>query len=904
MKKVWKRTLFFVLAAVSALCFAAGCAKTEPGKVESVTITYNGSALGDSLTVNLARGAVGLGVNVEISGEGVSQEATLESSNETVATISESGYNVILVTAGETVITATSVADSSKSDSFTLTVEPVEPEVVSISIADENGAAFENGAAAVGLAEGTLQLTVTVETRGEMTDEYTLESSDTDVATVDNEGLVTLAGVGNTVITAKAAGDEEVTTQLDLTVYDSNPHNISVTGGSAQNADGETITQAVYGDVITLVPDAAEEGMVFAGWNAEGTKVEITDNTFVFPGADVSLTAVYGREPSDFELNFNSGDYNPVLSEDGSKVTFTYTGIDSHSYNNVSTPIDYPASAECNRFSFTVWNLGTRDVDFMLVLSRDGEEISKEFRLNGENGFQATVPAGSVQTYISEYTSEEVKRIGLFIDSTEWEPTVPQEYRSGCMAFGNFAFFTESEVVSVSVADESGIPFAENKTSVGLTESSLQLTVNVETVGGMTNAYTLESSDPDVATVDNEGLVTLVGVGTAVITATAAGDPEKTAQLTLTVYDDETHTITVNGGSAQNEADETIAEAAYGEKITLVPDAAEEGMEFVGWNVSGADVEIADDNTFTFPGMDITLTAVYGYVSSDFELNFTVASDYYPEHSEDKKEVTFTYTNVGSGSWNNTTTSVTYPESANNNRFAFTVQNHDTTREVTARVVLSSESGSISSEYRLNGSNGVDAKVPAGGFVTVVCSYTPGEVKSIGIFIDSIDGGEPTTRSGKLTFSNFAFFSEEPAPVWAAESGDAKRYTVTDDAATGGWHVTYTGTNWNMYAGVKINLTNRGEIEEANKLVFKIKNNSSTHVPEYAVTVKGESGTLKENVKGTVPVNGETTVTVEWDGSVPVFVQIFLDDAWKENPTSDPSAEGDIVIYDFQMTAE
>lgn len=189
MKKVWKRALLFALAAVSALCFAAGCAKTEPGKVESVTITYNGSALGDSLTVNLARGAVGLGVNVEISGEGVSQEATLESSNETVATISESGYNVILVTAGETVITATSVADSSKSDSFTLTVEPVEPEVVSISIADENGAAFENGAAAVGLAEGTLQLTVTVKTRGEMTDEYTLESSDTDVATVDNEGL-------------------------------------------------------------------------------------------------------------------------------------------------------------------------------------------------------------------------------------------------------------------------------------------------------------------------------------------------------------------------------------------------------------------------------------------------------------------------------------------------------------------------------------------------------------------------------------------------------------------------------------------------------------------------------------------------------------------------------------------
>lgn len=396
MKKVWKRTLFFVLAAVSALCFAAGCAKTEPGKVESVTITYNGSAVGDSLTVNLARGAVGLGVNVEISGEGVSQEATLESSNETVATISESGYNVILVTAGETVITATSVAD--------------------------------------------------------------------------------------------------------------------------------------------------------------------------------------------FELNFNSGDYNPVLSEDGSKVTFTYTGIDSHSYNNVSTPIDYPASAECNRFSFTVWNLGTRDVDFMLVLSRDGEEISKEFRLNGENGFQATVPAG--------------------------------------------------------------------------------------------------------------------------------------------------------------------------------------------------------------------------------------------------------------------------------------------------------------------------------GFITVVCSYTPGEVKSIGIFIDSIDGGEPTTRSGSLTFGNFAFFTEEPAPVWAAESGDAARYTVTDDAATGGWHVTYTGTNWNMYAGVKINLTNRGEIAEANKLVFKIKNNSSTHVPEYAVTVKGENGTLKENVKGTVSVNGETTVTVEWDGGVPTYVQIFLDDAWKENPTSDPSAEGDVVIYDFQLTAE
>lgn len=195
-------------------------------------------------------------------------------------------------------------SDTTKTDSFILTVEPIVPEVVSIAILHEDGTSFSRNFYTVNLSEGTFGVMVDVQVRDDMTKAYTLVSADTDVATVADD-VVTLVKTGTTQLIAAAEGNEEITATLDLIIYDDLPHNISVTGGVAKNAEGLTVTSAVNGETITLVPDEPEAGMEFVTWNISGASVTVgADNTFTFPGTDISVEAVYGYIPDTFTLNF------------------------------------------------------------------------------------------------------------------------------------------------------------------------------------------------------------------------------------------------------------------------------------------------------------------------------------------------------------------------------------------------------------------------------------------------------------------------------------------------------------------------------------------------------------------------------------------------------------------------
>lgn len=437
-----------LLSLLAALFFAlAACGEDgEPASVQSVEITYNGTAVGeDGLTVNLAREAFALDVNVQVTGD-CSREATLSSSDTAVASISDTGKTVLLHAAGETVISAAAVADATKTDSFTLTVEPIEPEVVSVAILNENGEAFAGNTYTVDLAEESFAVTVRVDVRGDMTQEYTLTSSDTEIATVGENNVIGLHKTGTAQLTAVAKGDEGVSATLSLTVYDGTPHAISVTGGVAQNAAGETVTTAVYGEEITLMPAAAEEGMEFVAWNLSGASVTVgADGKFVFPGTDMSAEAVFGYIPDNFAVSFpTGGDYNPVNT--AGSIEFTYTAVGSHSWNNVGTSISFPETAQNNRFAFTLQNKGAESVAIMLVLGDKAtleETDASGNRLNGDNGYQLNIPAGRTATYVSSYTPGEVRSLTLFIDSTEWDPSIPVTMRSGNIVLSNMAFFTE-----------------------------------------------------------------------------------------------------------------------------------------------------------------------------------------------------------------------------------------------------------------------------------------------------------------------------------------------------------------------------------------------------------------------------------------------------------------------------
>jgi len=94
-----------------------------------------------------------------------------------------------------------------------------------------------------------------------------------------------------------------------------------------------------------------------------------------------------------------------------------------------------------------------------------------------------------------------------------------------------------SDSVIVTVADEPAV------ISVAIVEgdqelylgADLQLSADVQAVGGADASVTWESDDETVATVSDTGLVSSVGLGTAVITATSVADPALADSVTVTV---------------------------------------------------------------------------------------------------------------------------------------------------------------------------------------------------------------------------------------------------------------------------------------------------------------------------------------------------------------------------------
>ena len=151
-----------------------------------------------------------------------------------------------------------------------------------------------NGEYSVDLSLGTVQLTTQVD-KDELADgTVTFTSSNTEVAEVNSNGLVTLKSVGETAITA-TVGDEScyvvivVKSQTEI----GSSYTITVSGGVAKNEQGEIITSAVVGQYVTLVPSMPEH-KDFVKWdfNTE-TNLWTNGNSFKMPSESLIIDAEY-----------------------------------------------------------------------------------------------------------------------------------------------------------------------------------------------------------------------------------------------------------------------------------------------------------------------------------------------------------------------------------------------------------------------------------------------------------------------------------------------------------------------------------------------------------------------------------------------------------------------------------
>jgi len=173
-----------------------------------------------------------------------------------------------------------------------------------------------------------------------------------------------------------------------------------------------------------------------------------------------------------------------------------------------------------------------------------------------------------------------------------------------------------------------GAAIPNNTQTVPLTLGTLAYTAEVTVSGKASKDFTLESSEPGIATVSAK-TVTLHAGGQTKITAIAVGDTSKKHTITLNVVDTNPYSITVDGGTATVHGD-TATTALAGTIITLTP-GTEPGKVFSDWTIepdlpiddysilpSAPDVVMLSANSFVMPAYDVLVRA-------NFESNVSAA---------------------------------------------------------------------------------------------------------------------------------------------------------------------------------------------------------------------------------------------------------------------------------------
>lgn len=127
----------------------------------------------------------------------------------------------------------------------------------------------------------------------------------------------------------------------------------------------------------------------------------------------------------------------------------------------------------------------------------------------------------------------------LYVDSADFhlEENTKYDVTGYFIGFDTRNNYAGIMLQSLEVAsDQIQVSFADDYVALDLlTLSSMSYTFDVEVTGGVTNQYTLTSSNPLVATVNGTSL-SIVDAGTTTIIATSTEDATKSAQATLVVY--------------------------------------------------------------------------------------------------------------------------------------------------------------------------------------------------------------------------------------------------------------------------------------------------------------------------------------------------------------------------------
>ena len=415
-------------------------------------------------------------------------------------------------------------------------------------------------------------------------------SSNDAVATVDADGIITAVGAGSATITATSNARPEVSGSIDITVnvpldsisFAEGAQNELLKGQSTTlevvyNPTDTTVDRTVTWDVSgdtdaveltdnrngTATVTALKEGEVQITAKVAGMTVEqtITVEEIHLTGIalDIAGSKTVDLKDGAFDVNIiqtpdNTTDKivsatwestnEAVASVSGNTESATITPVDKGTTTikvKVVTDSGVTLNAECEI---------TVEIPMESVLiTRDGNDIT---------GTTFTLRKGDTAelSYLPdpENTSDE-------IDHVEWTSSVPESVRVEADADGNATITTlqeneETVRITATAVLESGESISSyvNVTaeeihieSISLNESSINLEAKISETKQLTVTYnpqettdakavTWSSSNPSVATVDENGLVTAVSGGTAVITARTANGKTASCDVKVPIH--------------------------------------------------------------------------------------------------------------------------------------------------------------------------------------------------------------------------------------------------------------------------------------------------------------------------------------------------------------------------------
>ena len=354
--------------------------------------------------------------------------------------------------------------------------------------------------------------------------EHTLESVPAVAATCTQDGNIAYWHCADC---NKYFEDEEASKEITLadTVTAKLGHDFETAWLSDEAGHWHKCSRCDATDTKAAHADADEDGKCDACGHAVQQGEEPADYKLTINGAEVKL---------DGNTEANGGPYKTTIGENNT-LNVTYT-VGGQSYQNVGlTAIESVMKAN-DTFSATVKNNGAAAVRFRVnifywVSDSDNGSVNISATQDGAPVYTDTVNGGSffdiavgatVKIEVRYDNTKALSSVQFMIDSS----CDTADERSGDVTISGMVF-------SLAPVAVTGVSLNKTETVIeqGKTET---LTATVAPSNAANKAVTWKSSDEEVATVSDTGVVTAVAEGEAIITVTTA-EGGKTATCVVTV---------------------------------------------------------------------------------------------------------------------------------------------------------------------------------------------------------------------------------------------------------------------------------------------------------------------------------------------------------------------------------